>query len=47
MRLEIIKDPARLEWHEVRKIDHYYVSVDAANKPMKIREDEKSYESES
>jgi hypothetical protein len=41
--LEIVKDPARLEWHEVRKIDHYYVSVDAATKPMKISEEHRSY----
>ncbi|MFQ5657930.1 MAG: helicase-related protein, partial [Candidatus Methylomirabilales bacterium] len=26
---EPIKDPARLDWHEVKKVDHYYLSVDA------------------
>jgi len=22
--LKSIKDPARLEWHEVKKLEHYY-----------------------
>ncbi len=26
---EPIRDPARLEWHEVKKVAHYYLSVDA------------------
>jgi len=33
-----VKDPARLKWHEVKKVDHYYLSVDAVTKPMQIRE---------
>ncbi len=33
-----IKDPARLEWHEVKKVEHYYLAVDAITKPMQIRE---------
>jgi len=41
--LELIQDPARLDWHEVKKIDHYYVSVDAAKKPIKISEEEEQY----
>ena len=35
-----IKDPARLDWHEVKNVDHYYVSVDAVTQPMKISERE-------
>jgi hypothetical protein len=34
-----IKDPARLSWHEVSRIDHYYLSVDAMTQPMRVRED--------
>ena len=37
-RLQIVKDPASLSWHEVKKIDHYWVSVDAVREPMKVRE---------
>jgi len=29
---------ARLDWHEVTKIAHYYLSVDAMSQPMEIRE---------
>ena len=25
----IVHDPARLSWHEVRKVEHYQLSVDA------------------
>lgn len=35
---EPIKDPARLPWHEVRKVDHYNLSVDAMTGPMAISE---------
>jgi hypothetical protein len=30
--LEPIKDPARLAWHEIRKVDHYTLSVEAIRK---------------
>lgn len=33
-----IKDPAQFQWHEVKKVEHYYLSVDAVTKPMEIRE---------
>ena len=39
-----IKDPARLQWHEVVKVAHYYLSVDAVKQPMKVREDPPGYE---
>ncbi len=35
---EPIKDPARLEWHEVKKVSHYWLQVDAATHPMQVRE---------
>jgi len=38
-----IRDPARLDWHEVTKVAHYYLSVDAMVKPMQVREDSPSY----
>jgi hypothetical protein len=37
--LNPIKDPARLEWHEVKKVDHYYLSTDAIARPMQVREE--------
>ncbi|MBI3014987.1 MAG: DUF3883 domain-containing protein, partial [Candidatus Tectomicrobia bacterium] len=40
---EPIKDPARFEWHEVTKVAHYYLSVDALTKPMQVREDTPRY----
>jgi len=33
-----MKDPARLHWHEVKKVDHYYLSIDAMTQPMQVRE---------
>ena len=43
VRQEPIKDPARLPWHEVKKVDHYYLSVDALTQPMTVREDSPPY----
>ncbi len=37
-RLEAIKDPARLPWHEVTKVDHDYLDVNAMMRPMPVRE---------
>ena len=37
---EPIPDPARLDWHEVRKVDHYRLTVDALAQPMILRETE-------
>ena len=36
--LKSIKDPARLQWHEVKKVDHYYLSINAVTQPMEVRE---------
>jgi hypothetical protein len=38
-----IKDPARFPWHEVKKVDHYYLSVDALTQPMQVREPSEPY----
>lgn len=40
---EPIKDPARLDWHEVVKVAHYTLSVNAVNQPMEVRENLKPY----
>ena len=40
---EPIRDPARLDWHEVSKVAHYYLAVDAMQKPMQVRETPPSY----
>jgi superfamily II DNA or RNA helicase len=41
---EPIKDPARLRWHEVIKVSHYYLSVDAITGTMQVRENPEPYE---
>lgn len=38
-----IPKPARLPWHEVVKVDHYWLTVDALTKPMTLREDRAPY----
>ncbi len=40
---EPVKDPARFEWHEVTKVAHYYLSVDALTQPMQVREESPPY----
>ncbi|MBS3947900.1 MAG: DUF3883 domain-containing protein, partial [Dethiobacter sp.] len=40
---EPIKDPARFPWHEVSKVQHYYLSVEALTQPMQLREDSPQY----
>jgi len=40
---EPIKDPARLQWHEVRKVDHYWLGIDALSQPMQVREGSAPY----
>ena len=32
-----IKDPARIAWHEVIKVQHYWLEVDAVSQPMGVR----------
>lgn len=38
-----IKDPARLQWHEVKKVDHYWLQIDAVTQPMLVKEVEIPY----
>jgi hypothetical protein len=33
-----IANPARFQWYEVKKVEHYYLSVDAVTRPMPIKE---------
>ena len=40
---EPVMDPVWLEWHEVTKVAHYYLSVNAMTQPMMVREDEAPY----
>jgi len=39
-----IRDPARLDWHEVRKVAHYYLSVDAMSTPMEVSTDSPTHD---
>ena len=32
-----------MPWHEVSKVQHYYLKVDAMTQPMQVREDEAPY----
>ena len=41
--LKSIKDPARLQWHEVKKVDHYWLKIDALVQPTQVREDSVPY----
>ena len=43
---EPIKAPARFPWHEVTKVAHYYLNVNALTQPMQVREIPSSYEGE-
>jgi hypothetical protein len=40
---EPVKDPARFPWHEVTKVQHYWLEVDAMTQPMQVREGERPY----
>ena len=38
-----IANPARFPWHEVTKVQHYYLKVDAMTRPMRLRDDRPEY----
>ena len=40
---EPLANPARFPWHEVSKVQHYYLSVDAMTRPMRVRDDRPKY----
>lgn len=42
---EPTRNPARFPWHEVKKVDHYYLSVDALTQPMQVRDPPEPYKS--
>ena len=40
---EPIKNPTRFPWHEVKKVDHYYLTVDALTQPRQVKDDSAQY----
>lgn len=40
---EPIQNPARFPWHEVIKVQHYWLEVNAMTKPMQVREKRQGY----
>ena len=40
---EPIRDPASFPWHEVSKVQHYWLEVDAMTRPMQVREERANY----
>lgn len=38
-----IKDPARFKWHEVSKVQHYWLEVNAMTNPMMLKEEVSPY----
>jgi len=38
-----IRDPAQYQWHEVTKVQHYWLNVNAMTQPMMVREDSPGY----
>jgi hypothetical protein len=40
---EPMRDLARVEWHELTKVAHYYLSVDALTRPTQVREESPPY----
>jgi len=40
---EPVRDPARFPWHEVTKVAHYWLEVNAITRPMQVREDDALY----
>jgi len=43
---EPIKDPVRFPWHEVTKVQHYWLGLSAVSGQMRIREADESYRTE-
>ncbi len=39
---EPVRDPARFPWHEVMKIQHYWLEVNAMTRPMEVREQDQA-----
>jgi hypothetical protein len=43
-RLHEVRDPARFPWHQVTRVEHYWLEVDALRQPVQVRETEAPYE---
>lgn len=43
LKLQMIKDPANVKWREVKKIDHYYLSVNAMKDTLQFKEETMPY----
>jgi len=43
---EPIKNPAKLQWREVKKVAHYQLEINAITKPMEVHENPPPYEEE-
>ena len=41
--LHVIRDPARFPWHEVTKVAHYWLEVNAMTRPMQVTEKAPDY----
>ena len=41
---EPVRDPARFPWREVRKVQHYWLEVNAMTQPMTLRENDSAYD---
>ena len=41
--VDLYAEEIGLDWNEVTKVAHYYLSVDAMKKPMQVREDSPPY----
>ena len=38
---EPIQDPAKFPWHEVSKVQHYWLQVDAMTKPLQEQDEQR------
>jgi hypothetical protein len=43
---DVVGNVPDYSWHEVKKVDHYWLSVDAVRDPMRVREEPPSLESD-
>jgi hypothetical protein len=41
---EPIRDPARFPWHEVVKVEHYWLDINAMTQPMRVSESSTGYD---
>ncbi len=37
---DLIRNSKRFPWHQVKKVDHHWLSVDAVTQPMQVRDPE-------